>query len=50
VIKRTRTLGLVECEVRDAGGSLVAKAFSTCTVLRGAEVQGRAIGDAAQPG
>jgi len=41
VTKRTRTLGLVECNVEDDGGSLVAKVFSTCMVLRGAEAQGR---------
>jgi uncharacterized protein (TIGR00369 family) len=41
VTKRTRTLGLVECEVTDDGGSLVAKMFSTCMVLRGQEAQGR---------
>src|SRR5579859_5219385 len=41
VVKRTRTLGLVECEVTDEKGSLVAKVFSTCMVLRGAEAAGR---------
>jgi uncharacterized protein (TIGR00369 family) len=41
VTKRTRTLGLVECDVLDATGSLVAKVFSTCMVLRGAEAKGR---------
>ena len=41
VTKRTRTLGLVECDVTDAGGSLVAKVFSTCMVLRGDEAKGR---------
>jgi len=39
--KRTRTLGLIECEVSDEGGSLVAKLFSTCMVLRGQEAAGR---------
>ena len=39
--KRTRTLGLVECEVTDDGGSLVAKVFSSCMVLRGDEARGR---------
>jgi uncharacterized protein (TIGR00369 family) len=39
--KRTRTLGLIECEITDEGGSLVAKAFSTCMVLRGDEAKGR---------
>lgn len=41
VTKRTRTLGLVECEVEDEKGSLVAKVFSTCMVLRGDEARGR---------
>ena len=39
--KRTRTLGLVECEVTDDGGSLVAKVFSSCMVLRGDEARGQ---------
>ncbi|WNG16517.1 PaaI family thioesterase [Cystobacter fuscus] len=41
VIKRTRTLGLIECEVEDDKGSLVAKVFSSCMVLRGDEARGR---------
>ena len=41
VVKRTRTLGLVECEVTDESGSLVAKVFSTCMVLRGDDAKGR---------
>ena len=41
VVKRTRSLGLVECEVTDDGGSLVAKVYSTCMVLRGKEASGR---------
>jgi uncharacterized protein (TIGR00369 family) len=41
LVKRTRTIGLVECDVRDPTGSLVAKAFSTCMVLRGEEARGR---------
>ena len=41
VVKRTRTLGLIECEVEDDKGSLVAKVFSTCMVLRGQEAKGR---------
>jgi len=47
VTRRTRTLGLIECEVTDERGSLVAKVFSTCQVLRGPDANGRAIGDAA---
>src|SRR3954465_13238234 len=30
VVKRTRTLGLIECEVTDEAGSLVAKVYSSC--------------------
>lgn len=30
-----RTLGLVECDVTDEGGRLVARASSTCMTLRG---------------
>jgi uncharacterized protein (TIGR00369 family) len=41
VSKRTRTLGLIECEVTDEAGSLVAKVFSTCMVLRGEQAIGR---------
>jgi uncharacterized protein (TIGR00369 family) len=41
VTKRTRSLGLIECVVEDEGGSLVAKLFSTCMVLRGEAAQGR---------
>jgi uncharacterized protein (TIGR00369 family) len=41
VVKRTRSLGLMECDVVDESGSLVAKMFSTCMVLRGEEAKGR---------
>ena len=41
VIKRTRTLGHIECDVTDEGGSLVAKVFSSCMVLRGQDARGR---------
>jgi uncharacterized protein (TIGR00369 family) len=41
VVKRTRTLGLVECDVEDDKGSLVARLYSTCMVLRGEAAQGR---------
>jgi uncharacterized protein (TIGR00369 family) len=41
VLKRTRTLGLIECDVEDDKGSLVAKVFSSCMVLRGDEARGR---------
>jgi uncharacterized protein (TIGR00369 family) len=41
LVKRTRSLGLLECEVTDDGGSLVARAYSTCMVLRGEDARGR---------
>jgi uncharacterized protein (TIGR00369 family) len=41
VTKRTRTLGLIECSVEDEGGSLVARLFSSCMVLRGDEAKSR---------
>ena len=41
VVKRTRTLGLLECDVTDEAGSLVAKVFSSCMVLRGQDARGR---------
>jgi uncharacterized protein (TIGR00369 family) len=41
VAKRTRTLGLIECDVTDEGGSLVAKIYSSCMVLRGQDARGR---------
>jgi uncharacterized protein (TIGR00369 family) len=41
VVKRTRSLGLIECEITDDPGSLVAKIFSSCMVLRGQDARGR---------
>ncbi|AKT42469.1 PaaI family thioesterase [Chondromyces crocatus] len=41
VVKRTRTLGLIECTVEDDKGSLVARVYSTCMVLRGQAAEGR---------
>lgn len=35
VVNRGSTVGFVECEVTDARKRLIAKASSTCTVLRG---------------
>jgi uncharacterized protein (TIGR00369 family) len=43
VVRRTRQLALIECEVTDDGGSLVAKVDSTCMVLRGQEAKGREV-------
>lgn len=42
VVKRGRTLGLVECDVTDDSGRLVARASSTCMTLRGERAHGRA--------
>jgi uncharacterized protein (TIGR00369 family) len=41
VIKHGRTVGLIECDVTDEQGSLVARAISTCMILRGDQAQGR---------
>ena len=41
VVKQGRTTGLVECDVTDDKGSLVARATSTCLTLRGEQAQGR---------
>jgi len=35
VVKRGKTVGLVECDVTDADERLVARAMSTCMTLRG---------------
>lgn len=41
VVRRGRSLGYVECEITDEGGQLIAKASSTCMVLRGEHAKGR---------
>src|SRR5262245_8475730 len=41
VVKQGRTVGLVECDITDEKGSLVAHATSTCMTLRGEQAQGR---------
>ena len=41
VVKPGRTVGLVECEITDEKGNLVARATSTCMTLRGEQAQGR---------
>ena len=41
VVRRGRNLGYVECEITDDQGKLVAKAASTCLVLRGEDATGR---------
>jgi len=40
VVRRGSTIGYIECEVTDDGGRLVAKASSTCMVLRGERAKG----------
>ncbi len=41
VVKAGRTVGLVESDVTDEEGRLVARASSTCMTLRGEEARGR---------
>ena len=41
ILKRTRTLGFIECDVTNERGSLVGRVTSTCMVLRGEEAKGR---------
>lgn len=41
VVKSGKSVGLVECDVIDEQDQLVARASSTCMVLRGAEVARR---------
>lgn len=41
VVRTTRTLAYVECDVSDSSGSLVARLASTCMVLRGDAARGR---------
>jgi len=41
VVRRGSTVGYVECEISDENGKMVAKAASTCMVLRGNDAKGR---------
>lgn len=41
VVKRGKTVGLVECNVVDETGGLVARASSTCLTLSGKQATGR---------
>ncbi len=41
VVRRGKTIGLVECDVIDEQNNLVARASSTCMTLRGEKAQGR---------
>ena len=41
VIQRGQTIGMTECDVTDADSRLIARATSTCMVLRGDAAAGR---------
>ena len=41
VVQRGRTIGYMECSLTDEENRLVAKAASTCMVLRGQRARGR---------
>jgi uncharacterized protein (TIGR00369 family) len=41
IIKKGRTVGMVECRVTDETGSLVAHSTSTCMTLHGEKAKGR---------
>jgi uncharacterized protein (TIGR00369 family) len=41
VVRRGSSVGYIECDVTDEQGKLVAKAASTCLVLRGEAAKGR---------
>jgi uncharacterized protein (TIGR00369 family) len=41
VVRRGKTICLTECDVTDEKGSLVARASSTCMILRGEHAAGR---------
>lgn len=41
VVRRGRSLGYLECEISDEQGRLVAKAASTCLMLKGEGAKGR---------
>lgn len=41
LVKRGETVGMTECDVVNGEGELVARATSTCMVLRGEKAQGR---------
>lgn len=41
VVKKGRKIGVVECDVTDENGNLVARASSTCMTLTGDDARGR---------
>ena len=40
-VQRGKTVGLTECSITDERGRLIAKATSTCLMLRGEQARGR---------
>jgi uncharacterized protein (TIGR00369 family) len=41
IVKRGKSVGMVECDIKNETGSLVARVSSTCMVLRGQQATGR---------
>jgi uncharacterized protein (TIGR00369 family) len=41
VVKRGRTVGMLECDITNSQGELVARSSCTCMVLRGEQARGR---------
>lgn len=41
IVRKTKSIALVDCEVHDENNSLVARLSSTCMVLRGPQAKGR---------
>lgn len=41
LVKGGRSVGMVECDVKDEQGRLIARASSTCMTLRGEQAKGR---------
>jgi uncharacterized protein (TIGR00369 family) len=41
VVKRGKSVGMVECDIKTAADALVARVSSTCMVLRGQQATGR---------
>jgi uncharacterized protein (TIGR00369 family) len=41
VVKRGKSVGVVECDITNSSGALVARSSSTCLVLRGEKAAGR---------
>ena len=41
MVRRSSTIGYIECEITDERGRLIAKAASTCMALRSDRARGR---------